>query len=226
MECYLHYRQLNLKYISEGYFPGFWNWKPVCYIASFLGSVRQPFRLETAWIVPRAVGLLPMENIPRGVSVPWLHLQPLRAQVLMVPWPSQHRAQPWHLKVLRSHKKSCLLGSGSRKAPFGVGLWDINHAPTQTFVFHCPDLLLWASCTCRDGVLRAVPVKGECFCCLLHWQPEENPWLWQVAEQSFGNRMNCCSLWAARRCHGILWGFGTVRVPDCPATEKNFQEDF
>lgn len=89
-------------------FQVFWNWKPVCYIASFPGSVRQLFRLETTWIVPRAVGFLPMENIPRGVSVPWAHLQPLRAQVFIVPWPTQRPAQPWRRSG--THKPGCLLG--------------------------------------------------------------------------------------------------------------------
>lgn len=85
-----------------------------------------------------------------------------------------------------SHKTSCflgLLGSGSTKALFGAGLWDISHAPTQSSVFNFPDLLAWASCTFRDGVLSSVFVKGEypSFHPLFgDWQPDQNRWLWKV----------------------------------------------
>lgn len=64
--------------------------------------------------------------------------------------PSVHRAVAHTapcsaLKALRDSQNRLLvglLGSGSRKAPFGVGLWDRNQAPTQTSAFNFPDLLV------------------------------------------------------------------------------------
>lgn len=187
MECYLHYRQLNLKYISEGSFPGFWNWKPVCYIASFLGSVRQPFRLETAWIVPRAVGLLPMENIPRGVSVPWLHLQPLRAQVhgaLALPAP----------EAAQGLINELLVGEWQQESSLWSGIMGYKPRTYTNLHVSLPWFIALSFLHLRGWSITCCSCKRECFCCLLLWQPEENPWLWQVAEQSFGNRMNCSGI--------------------------------
>lgn len=103
--------------------------------------------------------------------------------------PVAHTTPPSATRTWRrwgSHKTSCfgaLLGSGSTKALFGVGLWDISHAPTQSSAFNFPDLLAWASCTFRDGVLSSVFVKGEYPSFrppFADWQPGQNPWLWKV----------------------------------------------
>lgn len=108
MEHYLHYRQLNLKYTSEG---------PACYTASFPASMRQSFRLETTLILPCTSALwcaIPAcwfvvqciegrTDTPRGAALPWFYLQPLSyiAQLLIFSGPHNTSRSHPHLKALR-----------------------------------------------------------------------------------------------------------------------------
>lgn len=139
MERYLHHRQNT----------------PAKVLFQFLETGKQRVRLHRSprvWGGP-SVFVLPLPRIspalcdsccwlaapctggtadtPQGVALPWFHLQPLSYTVNL---PVAHTAPHSAIHTWRrwgSHKTSCflaLLGSGSTKALFGVGLWDISHA--------------------------------------------------------------------------------------------------